>query len=75
MVKLYVAILASAIVWIFGSLPWLILNGILCSQTSQVCTNPDAFRQQASIVLLMDAVLLIAGIFAARQLRRKRPSR
>lgn len=72
MVKLYVAILAGAIVWIFGSLPWLVLNGILCSQPSQVCTNPAVFQQQAAIVLLMDALFLAAGIYAVRQLRPKR---
>ncbi|MBD2088923.1 hypothetical protein H6F67_03535 [Microcoleus sp. FACHB-1515] len=75
MVKLHVAILVSAVVWIFGSLPWLILNGILCSQPSQVCTNPSAFQQQAALVLFMDAVFLAAGFFAVRQLRRDRRTR
>lgn len=72
MVKLHVAILVGAIVWIFGTLPWLVLNGILCSQVSRVCTNPNVFQQQAAIVLLMDAILLAAGIYATRQLRRRR---
>jgi|GEM_PF-4090581 hypothetical protein len=71
MVKLYWGVLAVGVVWIFGSLPWLVVNGALCSQTSRVCTTPDRFRQQATLILTIDAVLLAAGVVSARKLRRR----
>jgi hypothetical protein len=69
MVRLCVVLLSVSILWIFGTFPWLLVNSLLCSKASKTCPNPDQFGQQALLILIIDALALSVGIYAAFQLR------
>jgi hypothetical protein len=70
MVSVCVALLGAAIVWIFGTLPWLVINYFLCSSENPIaCDDPKNYGQQALLVLALDAMLLAIGIFSALQLK------
>lgn len=75
MTRLYVLMLVISVLWIFGTLPWLVVNRLLCaSSASDVCAHPD-FGQQASSILLLDALLIATSVYAIVQLRRVGRSR
>jgi hypothetical protein len=71
MVSVCVLLLVASILWIFGTLPWLIVNFFLCSPqpASIACANPSTYTQEALLILTFDALLLAVSIFSILQLR------
>ena len=70
MVRLWVSLLAVAVVWIFGTWPWIIINNFLCSQDPpMVCPEPAEFWRKVGLVLTMDAVLIGLAAVALQRLR------
>lgn len=74
MIALLVLFLIGALIWVCGTLPWLIINFFLCvrSEPSVACAYPDTYVQHAGQILAADMVIIICSIFAVMRLRKLR---
>ncbi|MDX2212049.1 MAG: hypothetical protein SFY66_02055 [Oculatellaceae cyanobacterium bins.114] len=80
MVKLWVFLLIVGIVWIFGTLPWILIGDYLCSHEPPLaCPDPSQFWQQVGAVIAVDVMFIgLCGwaIYRLKQLHRlDRPKR
>ncbi len=72
MVRLWVALLAIAIIWVCGTLPWMVIGDFLCSQTPPMaCPNPAAFGRKVGIVLTVDVAMIVMAVASIQQMRQK----
>ncbi len=68
---LRVMLIATAVVWIFGSFPWVQIGSILCVQQPPLaCDQPQVFGLQVLGVVVLDGILGAIAYRAVRQLRR-----
>jgi hypothetical protein len=68
---IWVTAIAIAVIWVCGTLPWVMIGNVLCSQRPPLgCANPHQFRVQASFILTLDFVLVAAAMLAVHQLKR-----
>ncbi|MBD2460852.1 hypothetical protein H6G89_07320 [Oscillatoria sp. FACHB-1407] len=80
MVKLWVSLLVIGILWIFGTLPWIVIWDYLCSHEPPIaCPNPSQLWQQVGAVIAVDIMFIGLCGLAIHRLRRlnraKRQSR
>lgn len=62
--------LVAAVLWICGSLPWVIINTLLCDRNfTAACPDPEAVRTAVRQILALDLILIIMSAFAIVQLR------
>ncbi|MEL6223775.1 MAG: hypothetical protein AAFR31_14165 [Cyanobacteria bacterium J06627_8] len=74
MVAVLIFFLVGAVLWVFGTLPWLIINYFLCASPdpSVACAYPDTYGYYAKQILATDFIVAICGGFAIAQIRRLR---
>lgn len=77
MVIFLVVLIALAVLWVFGTLPWLVINFFLCvrPEPSVACAAPDTYSQQAGQILTADLMVIICAglaIWRLRKLHRQR---
>jgi hypothetical protein len=71
--RLCVLLLIGSVLWVFGTLPWLAINYLMCSSAAtSVCAEPDLFQQRALLILAIDALLMTVSIFSVYYLREMR---
>ncbi|MGF1538403.1 MAG: hypothetical protein ACFB4J_18230 [Elainellaceae cyanobacterium] len=64
-------VLVAAVLWIFGTLPWVVVNAYFCSLPSSIaCPDPVPVQDYIRQVLALDLILIILAAFAVAQLRR-----
>ncbi|MEB3359337.1 MAG: hypothetical protein VKK04_21605 [Synechococcales bacterium] len=68
-----VIFLVVAVLWVFGTLPWLVMNYFFCfPEPNSACDDPAAYTRYARHILSFDLILVIVSGFAIAQLRRLR---
>lgn len=77
MIFLLVLLLIAIVVWVLGSLPWLVANYFLCVPEPMLgCARPDDYMAIARIIVLGNVgLVIVAGVAIAylnRLHRRKR---
>jgi len=74
MIVVLVLFLVCAVLWVFGTLPWVIINYFLCTSPdpSVACAYPDNYGYYARQILATDAIVVICAGFAIAQIRRLR---
>ncbi len=78
-IVLFVGVLLLSVIWIFGTLPWIVLNSVLCNpdpDPGAACAAPQNFGRYTRLILSIDIIaVLLSGfaIFQLRQLRRLWP--
>ena len=70
MYRAIVLFLAAAVIWIFGSLPWVVLTSLLCDRGFETaCPDPEAVGSAVRQILALDLILIIMAAFCIAQLR------
>lgn len=70
-IVLLVGFLVMAVIWVFGTLPWVIVNSVLCTPDPGVaCAAPQNFGRYIRFILSADIIVLLLSGFAIFQLRR-----
>ncbi len=65
-----VSFLAAVLLWILGTLPWVVLNAFFCSlEASIACPDPATTQTYILQILAVDLILIIMAGFAVAQLR------
>lgn len=74
MIVVFVSFLVASVLWVFGTLPWLVINFFLCASPdpSIACAYPETYGYYARQILATDAIVLICCGFAIAQIRRLR---
>lgn len=72
MIVALVLFLICSVLWVCGTLPWVIINFFLCRppDPSVACAYPDIYGYYAQQILATDAIVLICAGFAIAQIRR-----
>ncbi|MGK7888510.1 MAG: hypothetical protein AB4042_04200 [Leptolyngbyaceae cyanobacterium] len=67
MIALLVLLLISIVVWVLGSLPWLVINYLLCVPEPMTgCARPSDFMEVAQMLLIGNVLLVVlAGVAIA----------
>ena len=66
-----VLLLIAITIWVVGSIPWLLLNYMMCFPEQSIgCTSPTAFASNAQYVILFDVLFCILGGFTIAHLRK-----
>ncbi|MEO0406101.1 MAG: hypothetical protein AAF289_01995 [Cyanobacteria bacterium P01_A01_bin.135] len=67
--------LVATVLWIFGSLPWVVINSLLCDRGfTGACPDPKAVSTAVRQILALDLILMIMAAFAVIQLRHRSPA-
>ncbi|MGF1498037.1 MAG: hypothetical protein ACFB8W_14620 [Elainellaceae cyanobacterium] len=65
--------LVLAMLWVFGTLPWVVMNFFFCfPEPNFACDDPATYTRYARQILALDLILLIMSGFAIAQIRRLR---
>lgn len=68
-----VLLLVALTIWVVGSIPWLVLNYMMCFPEQSIgCASPTEFSNNAQYVILFDILFCILGGFAIAQIRKLR---
>ncbi|MGJ3252205.1 MAG: hypothetical protein ACFE0J_13920 [Elainellaceae cyanobacterium] len=71
-----VVFLVLAVFWVFGTLPWLVINFFLCFPEEGVaCSDAEAYARSARLILSVDIIVILLSGFAVFQIKRLRRSR
>lgn len=72
MIAFLVLLIVVAVLWVFGSLPWLAINYFLCvrPEPSVACAAPDTYSEQAGQILSADLMMIICAGLAIWKLRK-----
>ena len=66
-----VLLLIAITIWVVGSIPWLLLNYMMCFPEQSIgCASPTAFSDTAQYVILFDILFCILGGFTIHHLRK-----
>ncbi|MGF1514766.1 MAG: hypothetical protein ACFB5Z_13880 [Elainellaceae cyanobacterium] len=66
--------LAAVVLWVCGTLPWIVANGFLCNlASSSACPDPTTVQSYIRQMLALDLILIIMAGFAIAQLRQGPP--
>ncbi|MEB3210896.1 MAG: hypothetical protein VKL39_06055 [Leptolyngbyaceae bacterium] len=74
MISVLVLFIVGSVLWVFGTLPWLIINFFLCTspEPSVACAYPDTYGYYARQILATDFIVILCSGFAIAQIRRLR---
>ena len=66
-----VLLLVAIMIWVLGSLPWLILNYLICFPEASIgCADPAGFANTAQYIVLFNVLLVVFAGFTIAHLRR-----
>jgi signal transduction histidine kinase len=75
-IVLLVIFVAIAVIWVFGTLPWVLINQFLCFPEAGIaCENPQQVSQTIRTILAIDIGVIslsIGAIYLIQHLRRTR---
>ncbi len=73
-IAVLVLFLMCSVLWVFGTLPWVIINYFLCTSpdSSVACAYPDTYGYYMRQILATDVIVIICSGFAIAQIRRIR---
>lgn len=74
MIVVLVLFLVGSVLWVFGTLPWVIINYPLCTspEPSVACAYPNTYGYYMRQILATDVIVIICSGFAIAQIRRLR---
>ncbi|MGB3492661.1 MAG: hypothetical protein WBA57_08025 [Elainellaceae cyanobacterium] len=63
MIAFLVLLIALAVLWVLGTLPWLVINFFLCvrPEPSVACAATETYSQQAGQILSADLMFIICA--------------
>ncbi|MEM9218470.1 MAG: hypothetical protein AAGD25_29535 [Cyanobacteria bacterium P01_F01_bin.150] len=66
-----VLLLVAITIWVVGSIPWLLLNYLICFPEPSIgCASPTAFANKAQYVICFNLLLCIVAGFVIAHLRK-----